>query len=57
MPGKVANFLWRVCKGVLPTAWALAIKHVNVIANCPRCHSGLETDSHILFECDFAKIV
>lgn len=35
MPGKVVNFVWRVCKGCLPTAAALITKKVNINARCP----------------------
>lgn len=57
MPGKVLNFMWRVCKGCLPTAQALASKCVNISVTCPWCHGGAETDRHVLFDCDFAKTV
>lgn len=57
MPGKVLNFLWRVCKACLPTAVALVSKRVDISAICPWCHGGLESDTHVLFEFDFAKTV
>lgn len=57
MPGKVVNFVWRVCKGCLPTAGALLTKRVNISDICPWCHTGKETDMHVLFYCDFAKTV
>lgn len=46
-----------MCKGCLPTAETLASKHVNILDIFPWCHGGLESDTHVLFECDFAKIV
>lgn len=57
LPGKVANFLWRVCQSCLPTAHALVMKQVNISVLCPWCHSAPETDTHILFACDFANTV
>lgn len=57
IPGKVGNFLWRVCRGCLPTVAALVMKHVGVSAVCPWCRNGPETDGHVLFGCDFAKTV
>lgn len=57
VPGKIGNFLWRVCRGCLPTTNALAMKRVNVSVNCPWCHNEIETDGHVLFGCDFAKTV
>lgn len=46
-----------VCRECLPTVYALALKHVDVDVICPWCHGGLETNGHVLFECDFAKTV
>lgn len=57
VPGKVVNFLWRLCRGCLPTLVALTLKHVNVDHRCPWCHSASEDDAHVLFECGFAKTV
>lgn len=57
VPGKVKNFIWRVCAGCLPTMEALARKCVNVNLQCPWCHSAPESDTHVLFTCDFAKTV
>lgn len=57
LPGKVLNFLWRVCSLCLPTASALVLKHVDMNILCPWCHSENETDMHVLFECDFARTV
>lgn len=57
LPGKVTNFLWRVCTSCLPTASALVLKHVDMNVVCPWCHAANETDTHTLFECDFANTV
>lgn len=57
LPGKVRNFLWRVCKGFLPTMYALTMKQVDVNIQCPWCHSGVENATHVLFECGFARTV
>ncbi|KAL1827804.1 hypothetical protein ACET3Z_006216 [Daucus carota] len=57
LPCKVTSFLWRVCKSCLPTAHALATKQVNISILCPWCHSETETDTHVLFSCEFAKTV
>lgn len=55
LPSKVTLFLWRVCKGCLPTAYALTVKQAVESAQCPWCRSGVETDTHVLFTCDFAR--
>lgn len=57
MPHKVTNFIWRVSKGCLPTASALAGKGVSINTRCPWCHNAEETDVHVLFSCEFAKTV
>ncbi|KAL8119749.1 hypothetical protein AgCh_017015 [Apium graveolens] len=57
LPGNVTHFLWRVCKGCLPTMSALLIKQVVHNAQCPWCWSSTETDMHVLFSCNFARTV
>lgn len=57
LPGKVAQFLWRVCKNCFPTAAALSVKQVVQTVQCPWCQYERETDNHVLFTCDFAKTV
>lgn len=57
LPAKVSNLIWRLCKGCLPTAMALASKHVDLNVRCQWCHSDVETDVHVMFLCDFAKTV
>lgn len=57
LPGKIKNFLWRVCVGCLPTVVALAGRGVNVETQCPWCHCSPETDLHVSFSCDFARTV
>lgn len=46
-----------VCTGCLPTASALASKQVVQNAKCPWCWRVVETDTHVLFTCDFAQTV
>lgn len=41
----------------MPTNAALMSKHVLVNATCLWCHRFCETDVHVLFECEFAKMV
>ena len=57
LPGKVLNFLWRVCRGVLPTAEALVRKNVNMTKFCSWCQTEVEDEKHILFTCHFAREV
>lgn len=57
LPGKVIHFIWRVCRGCLPTAQALTIKRVAETGQCPWCRNEIETDTHVLFTCDFARSV
>lgn len=39
LPGKVSIFLWRVGRGVLPTAVELVKKRVSILPQCTWCHS------------------
>lgn len=57
LPGKVTNFLWRVCTSCLPTTSALVLKHVDIYVLCPWCHSANETYMHVLFDCDFVRTI
>lgn len=55
LPGKVVNFLWRVCQNVLPTARELAKKRVQIQQVCSWCHLQVEDTVHTLFTCCFAR--
>lgn len=55
LPGKVLNLVWRACSDCLLTAVALAYKRVTIDKNCPWCHQTEETDTHLLFDCNFAR--
>ncbi|XP_074378458.1 uncharacterized protein LOC141719995 [Apium graveolens] len=57
LPGKVSNFMWRVCKGVVPTAMALAEKRVQIPTRCSWCLVKNEDIGHVLFDCCFARNV
>uniref|UniRef100_A0A803QMW8 RNase H type-1 domain-containing protein n=1 Tax=Cannabis sativa TaxID=3483 RepID=A0A803QMW8_CANSA len=52
---KAKHMLWRALSGCLPTKVQLDTKHVNVDLTCPLCHVDIETISHVLMHCDFAK--
>ncbi|KAL8095515.1 hypothetical protein AgCh_036809 [Apium graveolens] len=52
--GKVTNFIWRVCRNVIPTDIALASKRVQISTKCPWCMVKDEDIAHVLFGCSFA---
>ena len=52
VPHKVRHFAWRACKDILPTKENLAKRKVLVEGTCKTCQSGLETSSHLFWECD-----
>ncbi|KAM6546071.1 hypothetical protein CsatB_026807 [Cannabis sativa] len=52
---KVQHFLWRVLVWCLPTKVQLSTKKVNVDLYCPFCNLAVETISHALLECRFAR--
>lgn len=53
VPPKVRNFVWRVCRGVLPTRVRLQDKGVQCPTNCVSCADGHEDLSHVFFDCPF----
>ena len=54
LPGKVVNFVWRMCRDVLPTVANMITKHVNDVDRCAWCHNHVEDSLHVLFQCDFS---
>lgn len=57
VPPKVDTFLWRACSDCLPTRENLHKKRVRVEVTCELCCHHLETTSHVLWECPFARNV
>ena len=53
-PPHIRNFLWRMCRGVLPTKLQLRLKGIVVSASCLFCANGLENAWHISISCPFA---
>lgn len=55
MPSKILNFLWRVARGVLPTAAELLKKQVDILPYCTWCQLYIEDTTHVLFNYCFAR--
>ncbi|KAG8380432.1 hypothetical protein BUALT_Bualt06G0014700 [Buddleja alternifolia] len=55
LPHKIRVFIWRVCRGILPTLSNLIRRRCNVETICPCCSMHEESDSHILLHCDLAR--
>ncbi|KAM6582578.1 hypothetical protein CsatB_009580 [Cannabis sativa] len=55
VPPKIQQFMWRVLVGCLPTKVQLSTKKINVDLYCPFCNMAVETITHILLDCCFAK--
>ena len=53
-PPHIINFLWRMCRGVLPTELQLQSKGIAASASCLFCANGLENAWHIFIYCHFA---
>lgn len=51
LPGKVTNFMWRVCKSGIPTVVALSQKVVQIDTRCSWCLGPEENIEHVLFHC------
>jgi hypothetical protein len=50
-PPKAKHFLWRMCKGCLPTRVRLQAKCVPCPLSCPTCDRGNEDDLHFIIDC------
>jgi len=50
---KLKTFIWRICKGCLPTRAWLQAKGVQCPVNCVSCNA-VEDLVHFLFHCPFA---
>lgn len=55
LPGKIVNFLWRVCRKVLPTTSDLIKKGVHIQQMCSWCHQRVKDAVHTVFSCYFAR--
>lgn len=55
IPPKIKDMVWRSVSNCLPTRAQLRLKYVDISSSCPRCHCAIETISHCLVDCDFAK--
>ena len=54
---KVRVFLWRACRGILPTQANLFRKGISQTFSCIWCGEEAETIDHLLWGCDFAQKV
>ena len=50
-PPKVKNFIWRLCRNVLPTRMRIKEKGVNCAPNCVLCDVNEEDNLHLFFCC------
>jgi hypothetical protein len=57
VPPKVQVFIWRACKGILPTQTHLFDKGISNTFSCVWCGDEAETEDHLLWRCEFAQRV
>ena len=57
LPRKCQNFLWRLCRNVLPTKDNLTKQKVLCSLECAICGGGQESMLHVFKNCVFAKKV
>ena len=55
LPPKVRFFLWKVCRGWLPTTATLSHRGMEVDPRCPRCGKERESVFHALWSCRESK--
>ncbi|KAK9988947.1 hypothetical protein SO802_029186 [Lithocarpus litseifolius] len=57
IPAKIRIFAWRACMNALPTKLNLSKRGVNTNVSCPICDEEIETTSHPLISCKYARQV
>lgn len=57
VPLKVRNFLWQACHNIIPTRAAIVRRKVGWNPFCEFCHSAVETEVHIFFECPYFQSI
>ena len=55
IPAKFRIFAWRACMNALLTKLNLSKREVNTNVSCPICDEEVETTSHSLISCEYAK--
>lgn len=56
-PQKIKLFVWKECKGILPTKLNLFRKGISSSLTCPICEKEAEYIEQVFYECDFAQDV
>ena len=57
VPPKVRLFIWKACKGILPTRARLFARKIVSSIVCPWCLEEAETSDHVLWGCEFVQKV
>ncbi|KAK4426792.1 hypothetical protein Salat_1447900 [Sesamum alatum] len=57
VPPRVKVMAWRFCFEVVPSSANLVRRNAGVFEGCVRCGAGSESILHILFECEFTRVV
>nr|VDC67117.1 unnamed protein product [Brassica rapa] len=54
---KIKHFLWRCLNNALPVAENMVHRHIGKNKECCRCDGVAESVNHLLFQCNFARLV
>lgn len=57
MPRNIQHFLWKYCREILPTGFALYRKKVVSEPSCPVCGGDSESIVHMFCDCPLARQV
>ena len=57
LPRKVLNFVWRLCRNILPTRDNLDRHNIYTPLTCPICEYELEPSIHVFGQCVYARKV
>ncbi|VVA41757.1 PREDICTED: reverse mRNAase [Prunus dulcis] len=56
VPPKIRMFIWLCCRNVAAVRENLRRRHVDVEADCPLCGNSGETEVHLFFRCEIARL-
>lgn len=54
---KMKNFMWRLCSNALSTKYNLFRRKCSPSPICPICNNEAETAKHMIFECQWTRLV
>lgn len=57
LPVKIGTFVWKLMHDCLPTFLNLNSREIFVNKDCPFCNAEVESSTHLLLSCQFARAI